>query len=106
MIWAARLAFYLLRRILTIKVDHRFDGRWEDPVKFARFWILQALSTAIIMLPVILIASTSPKGFSLLHLLGALVWVLGLSIEAIADEQKFRLKKKQSASFIKSGLCS
>lgn len=106
MIWAARLAFYLLRRILTIKVDHRFDGRREDPVKFARFWILQALSTAIIMLPVILTASTSPKSVSPWHFLGALVWGLGLFIEAVADEQKFRFKKKQSGSFIKSGLWS
>ncbi|MEN6491294.1 MAG: DUF1295 domain-containing protein [Rectinema sp.] len=106
MLWAARLSFYLFRRILTIKVDHRFDGRREDPVKFAQFWILQAVSTVIIMLPVIIGASREPVGFSFLQLLGGLVWLIGLLIEAVADAQKFKFKKNNPDGFVSTGMWS
>ena len=52
LVWAARLGVYLFRRILRIKVDHRFDGMRDNPLRFARFWLLQAISVAVIMLPV------------------------------------------------------
>ena len=41
LVWAARLGVYLFRRILRIKVDHRFDGMRDNPLRFARFWLLQ-----------------------------------------------------------------
>jgi len=106
MLWAARLALYLFRRILTVKVDHRFDGRREDPVRFARFWILQALSTVIIMLPVIIGAYREPAGFSVAQLFGMLVWLGGFLIEAAADAQKFRFKKRNPNGFISRGIWS
>jgi len=106
MLWALRLAIYLFARILTIKVDHRFDGRREDPVKFARFWILQALSTAIIMLPVILSSNHARPSFSIAQVIGALIWLAGLGIETMADSQKFSFKRKNREGFIASGIWS
>ena len=35
-----------------MKVDHRFDGMRDKPLRFARFWLLQAIAVAVIMLPV------------------------------------------------------
>ncbi len=49
--WAMRLGSYLFRRILRIKVDHRFDGIRENPLRFSRFWLLQALTVGVVMLP-------------------------------------------------------
>ncbi len=106
MLWSLRLMLYLFVRILTIKVDHRFDGRRDDPVKFARFWILQALSINIIMLPVILSARRAPSFFSIYHVLGSAIWLLGLLIESVADSQKFRFKRQHREDFIATGVWS
>ncbi|HWP69023.1 MAG TPA: DUF1295 domain-containing protein, partial [Rectinemataceae bacterium] len=60
-IWALRLGSYLFSRIMKTKVDHRFDGMREVPLKFARFWILQAIAVVLIMLPVAAsVASPAP----------------------------------------------
>ena len=37
LVWAVRLGGYLFRRILRIKVDHRFDDMRDNPLRFARF---------------------------------------------------------------------
>ena len=52
LVWALRLGTYLFRRILRMKVDHRFDAMRDKPLRFARFWLLQAIAVAVIMLPV------------------------------------------------------
>ena len=35
-----------------MKVDHRFDEMRDKPLRFVRFWLLQAVAIAVIMLPV------------------------------------------------------
>ena len=109
LIWAVRLGGYLLRRILQIKVDHRFDEMRDNPLRFARFWLLQAISVAVIMLPVsYLLGQDTAPGFGLWAIVGAVVWLLGLVIEAVADAQKsaFKAKPENRARFITSGLWS
>lgn len=102
--WALRLAAYLFRRILSIKVDHRFDGMRDKPLVFARFWILQALSVAIIILPVTLALGRPQPALSPLHWIGALAWLLGLGIESLADAQKSAWKRRGEKGFINRGL--
>jgi steroid 5-alpha reductase family enzyme len=105
--WAARLGAYLFRRILRIKVDHRFDGMRENPLRFARFWLLQAISVAVIMLPVTyLLGRDSAPGFGALALAGTAIWAVGLLIEAVADAQKssFKGASENRDRFITSGL--
>jgi steroid 5-alpha reductase family enzyme len=107
LVWAVRLGGYLLRRILRIKVDHRFDEMRDNPLRFARFWLLQAISVAVIMLPVsYLLGLDAPPGFGLWALAGTVVWLLGLVIEAVADAQKsaFKGKDENRERFIASGL--
>src|SRR3990167_9620317 len=54
-VWGLRLALYLFVRILKTKKDARFDKIREDFFKFGKFWLLQAISIFIILLPVLVI---------------------------------------------------
>ena len=107
LIWAVRLGGYLLTRILRIKVDHRFDEMRDKPLRFARFWLLQAISVAVIMLPVsYLLGRDAAPGFGLWAIVGVSIWLVGLVIEAAADAQKsaFKGKEENRERFITSGL--
>jgi steroid 5-alpha reductase family enzyme len=107
LLWAFRLGGYLFGRILRIKVDHRFDEMREKPLRFARFWLLQAISVAVIMLPVsYLLGRESAPGFGPWAIAGVAIWLLGLLIEAVSDVQKsaFKGREKNRDRFISSGL--
>ncbi len=106
-VWAARLGTYLLKRILRTRVDHRFDGIRDEPLRFARFWSLQAITVAVVMLPVTyLLDRDRPPGFGAWQLAGASLWLAGLVIEAVADAQKsaFKAKPENRDRFVASGL--
>jgi steroid 5-alpha reductase family enzyme len=91
-IWGIRLAAYLFIRILKIGRDKRFDNRRDKIWEFAKFWILQTISIWIILLPHIWIVNQPPMETKPLFYLGLAVWAVGLTIEAIADQQKFKFK--------------
>lgn len=106
-IWAVRLGAYLFRRILRMKVDHRFDDMRGKPLRFARFWLLQAVTVAVVMLPVsYLLDRDSAPGFDAWMIAGVLLWLTGLVIEAVADAQKsaFRAKDENGGRFVSTGL--
>lgn len=106
-VWGIRLSGFLFIRILKLKKDVRFDGVREDPLKFARFWLLQAVSIWLIMLPIIIGLSLGKENsVNLLTSLGIGVWLLGFLIEAIADYQKFNYKNliNKPHEWISSGL--
>jgi steroid 5-alpha reductase family enzyme len=105
--WAVRLGAYLFRRIMLMKVDHRFDGMRDDPLRFARFWLLQAITVAVVMLPVsYLLDQDDPPALGVWSIVGAAVWLAGLLVEAVADAQKsaFRAKEENRGRFVASGL--
>jgi steroid 5-alpha reductase family enzyme len=107
LVWAVRLGTYLFRRILRMKVDHRFDGMRDEPLRFARFWLLQAVTVAIVMLPVsYLLDRDHPPHFGSWSIAGACVWLLGFVVEAVADAQKsaFRAKDENRGRFVTRGL--
>ena len=106
-VWAVRLGAYLFWRILRMKVDHRFDGMREKPLRFARFWTLQAVTVAVVMLPVsYLLDRDHPPGVGMWSVAGVAIWVIGLLVEAVADAQKaaFRAKDENRGRFVASGL--
>jgi steroid 5-alpha reductase family enzyme len=107
LLWALRLGGYLFGRILRIKVDHRFDEMRDKPLVFARFWILQAISVAVIMLPVsYLLGRGSAPDFGPWAIAGIAIWLVGLAIETVSDSQKSAFKGTEinRGRFISSGL--
>lgn len=107
LVWAARLGIYLFRRILRIKVDHRFDEMRDKPLRFARFWLLQALTVAVVMLPVTyLLGREDVPSFGPWLVAGGALWLIGLVIETVSDAQKsaFKSKRAEGERFITSGL--
>src|SRR3990167_2731535 len=57
-VWGFRLAVYLFVRILKTKKDMRFDKIRDDFFKFAKFWLLQAITIFIILLPALVILNS------------------------------------------------
>lgn len=107
LVWAIRLGCYLFGRILRIKVDHRFDEMRGNPLRFANFWLLQAITVGVVMLPVsyLLGLDGAPK-FGAWAIAGLALWAIGLVIEAVSDAQKSAFKGKEAnrGRFISSGL--
>lgn len=106
-LWGVRLAGYLFYRILTIKKDDRFDQIRNNVLKFGMFWLLQAVSIWIIMLPSSMaLTSTGLVTWSLWGCAGSTVFILGWLIETAADQQKFGFKQKaeNKGKWIESGL--
>lgn len=107
LVWAVRLGAYLFRRILRMKVDHRFDGVRDKPIRFARFWLVQAVAVGVIMLPVTyLLDQSDAPALGAWAIAGAAVWLAGLVLEAVADAQKsaFRTNPANGGRFVASGL--
>jgi steroid 5-alpha reductase family enzyme len=92
-LWGVRLAGFLFYRILKLKKDHRFDGIREDTIKFAKFWIMQAVAVWIILWPIIAILDYhKPMQIGFWTILGAVIWLKGWIIETMADWQKSAFK--------------
>lgn len=87
-VWGLRLSGYLFIRILKTGTDKRFDGIRNDWRKFAKFWLLQAISIWMISLNFIYFSSFG-QAYSVL---GIFIFVLGLALESLADLQKFAFK--------------
>lgn len=105
--WGIRLGAYLFSRILKTGVDHRFDDMRNRPLRFARFWALQALTVWVVMLPVTRLFSLPGKaGLPAVTILGAALWVLGFALEVASDAQKSAFKRNppNRDHFISSGL--
>jgi len=104
-IWAVRIGSFLLIRVLKVGKDRRFDDIRISFVRFVKFWLGQAITAWILMLPVTISIYRGGK-VSFLLIIGALIWLTGLLIEAIADYQKFTFKsdKKNDGKWIQDGL--
>jgi steroid 5-alpha reductase family enzyme len=105
-LWGARLSGYLLYRIIRIGRDARFDGVREHFWPFFRFWLLQGLAVWAIMLPVTIWFAVGPRDLGVVMIPGAVIWAVGLAIEAVADAQKFAAKNRPggAAKWVDEGL--
>lgn len=93
-LWAIRLGTFLFIRIRKQDRDRRFDGMREDFIKFLRFWLLQGVSVAVILLSVLLNFANSQPVYKSLSLLGVLCFGFGLTLESVADLQKYRFSQR------------
>lgn len=106
-VWGLRLGSYLFYRILTIKVDHRFDDKRDNFLRFGVFWLLQAVTVWVVMLPVYGLVSASGGSAPPWSLVvAAAFFAIGFLIETVADAQKFRFKSaaENKGRFIAAGL--
>ncbi|KNC56164.1 uncharacterized protein AMSG_02181 [Thecamonas trahens ATCC 50062] len=95
--WALRLSGYLFLRILTIGEDKRFEDR-RDFLPFLGFWTFQAIWVFVVSLPATFIAGIDDSDVSV-KWWDAVAWiafVIGLVIEAVADQQKFAFRNNSA----------
>ncbi len=108
-IWALRLGTFLVRRIQKVGKDARFDELKPSFFRFLSTWTLQGLwVTFTIAAALAAITTTTRQPLGIFALIGSLIWVLGFSIEAVADAQKsrFRADPNNRGRFIQTGLWS
>lgn len=104
-LWALRLGIFLVIRVRKVGKDARFDDRRADFVKFARFWIGQAVVAWVLLLPILLLLNATVE-ITVLSIAGVALWLAGLVIETIADAQKYAFKQdpRNKGKWISSGL--
>lgn len=103
LIWAIRLGGFLFIRILKEGKDSRFDEMRKSWFSFIRFWFFQGLTVFIVLLPGLLFWRQHKESNHLL-IAGVVIWTFGLLIEATADYQKYRFKRKGYKNWIDEGV--
>lgn len=119
-IWAVRLGSFLFARIREAGRDPRFDAIKVDFARFLLAFMLQGLWVALTAgaalaamtadIPGATTAAMTPSAsadaFGPIEACGILVWMIGFSIEVMADRQKrlFRQDPSQQGRFIETGL--
>lgn len=106
-VWALRLGPFLFRRVLAVGEDQRFRHIKKSTPRFFLAWTLQGtwvFITASAALAAIVAPNTNP--LEPLFYVGAALWIIGMTIEVIADEQKnaFRKNPDNAGKFITTGL--
>lgn len=87
--WALRIGSFLLYRVLRTGKDRRFDGIRDSFWQFGKFWLGQAITVWILMIPITLVLKGSTHQ-QVITVLGMVIWLLGFGVETIADLQKYR----------------
>jgi len=91
MLWACRIGGFLLYRVVRIGRDARFDGVRNHFMRFGRFWLGQAITVWVLMIPIVF-AFSRKNHLGTVELLSICLWLLGFGVEAIADLQKYRFR--------------
>jgi steroid 5-alpha reductase family enzyme len=107
LVWSIRLASFLFIRISKAGKDSRFDDIKTRPLQFLLAWTLQGLwvlLTAAAALAVITGGNSKPLG--VVGVIGIAIWLAGILIEIVADQQKSRFRKDPAnkGKFISTGL--
>ncbi|CAL1294431.1 unnamed protein product [Larinioides sclopetarius] len=107
--WAVRLGTFLFIRVLKSGKDRRFDKVRGNPKLFFVYWTMQGVWIYITLLPSLLLLSR-PDFAPLTNrdYLGFSLWILGFTIEVVADFQKsvFTNMPENKGKFINTGLWS
>lgn len=108
--WSIRLGVHLWTRVFSEEEDGRYAAlrkEWGESAsnRFFFFFQLQASWTVAFALPVLL-AAGNESPFGLLDILGAGIWLLAVTGEAVADRQlaKFRSDPANRGKVCERGL--
>lgn len=104
-VWATRIGGFLLYRVMRTGKDRRFDDIRNKFLKFGSFWLGQAITVWVLMIPLTL-AFHADAQWENIALVGVGVWLLGFIIETIADIQKYRFSSspENKDTWIDTGL--
>ncbi|PIA33598.1 hypothetical protein AQUCO_04100194v1 [Aquilegia coerulea] len=92
-IWSLRFGLFLVMRILQWGEDRRLDVIRSTFWKLAVFWTFQAVWVWSVSLPVTVVnASDSHPSIQAVDIVGWIMWAVGFSVEATADQQKLLFK--------------
>lgn len=108
-VWAIRLGSFLFIRIHKAGEDRRFRTIKPNFTRFLMTWTLQGMWVSMCLLCVLTaLSSYSGVIMNSIFFIGLIVFILGLSIEIIADYQKtvFRRNIENKDKFITTGLWS
>lgn len=106
-VWAVRLGSFLFFRIKRDGADRRFDRLKVHFPRFLMTWTLQALWVLLtISCALAAITAVKPVALGVPAIVGTALWVLGFTLELVADRQKsaFRAVAANRERFITSGL--
>jgi steroid 5-alpha reductase family enzyme len=106
-VWAIRLASFLFLRVRKQGNDSRFDDIKLNFWRFSIAWTVQGLWVLVTAGAAIAAITSSQKtDFGLIGAFGLLLWLIGFSMEALADNQKriFKQQKNTHKEFIQTGL--
>ena len=108
LIWTLRLGYFLLKRVLDAGEDKRFRTIKTSPSQFFMTFNLSALWVVICSLCALTAVSNGVFEVKPIFYIGLLTFILGFSIEVIADNQKteFRSNPENTDKFITTGLWS
>jgi steroid 5-alpha reductase family enzyme len=107
MIWALRLGSFLFIRVKAVGHDSRFTHIKPDFLQFLMTWTLQGLWVFITFSAgLAALTSGTQHGIDGFVVVGGALWLIGFSIEVIADKQKsaFRSDPANKSKFIQHGL--
>ena len=88
-VWGARLGIYLLIRIHKMGgKDERFNKMRDTFSKIAIFWVLQAFTVWLVLLPVIFFMKNNTGDIGVLYVVipAILIFTFGLVFESVADQ--------------------
>ena len=108
-LWAIRLGSFLFMRIHKAGEDRRFRTIKPNFTRFLMTWTLQGMWVSMCLLCVLTaLSSYSGVIMNSIFFIGLIVFILGLSIEIIADYQKtvFRRNIENKDKFLTTGLWS
>lgn len=110
-LWGLRLAFHLIARNLGGGEDARYR-HWRERAgpnwwleSYYRVYLLQGGIALLVASPIVAVFYR-PDGFSLVHVIGVLVWAAGFVFELVADVQltQFKARPENQGRILDEGL--
>ena len=97
-LWAARLALHILRRVVGEPEDGRYTRlreEWGDAAqsRLFRFYQIQAVLAVLFALPVLVVAADTRPGLGIREAVAVSIWCAAVVGEWIADRQLTRFRR-------------
>lgn len=112
LIWGIRLSWFLHSRNMKNGEDARYKawreewGEKANQIAYFKVYLLQYGLLIVASLPIFAIHLSPNQEWSLLTVVGVLLWILGFTWEAVADHQKSVFKKINPKKVCTVGLWS